>query len=1479
MQFQHARFKRQSSCLTMFLLTGLISFGWLGQTVFGQAGETPDHLPKAGGPHDREYQNIKVAIEFVREVNPKIADQLQDFLDKGKIRVWDETVIHVDRETKARLLIHGEYKDGTIYLSKQRVHQQDMDWLRKWHAPEVRSGKSTQKDLDNMLARIRSGQGTGEEERPFESPLTYDQTKTGATDLGYENTRRVAALASTLVHELVHHWQMEDDPIYNMIFDVGLFLKIVGESEHSKVYEVPAHSQATRYGKKYLELFEKEYQRDRAEYTRFLYLRELTRRMVSGETWSNDEVVPDLQAHPEFYPPELAELAARYERGEKLDDNAKATLLTYLLSELEEQTTDVSRLIHFIEAMRALKKQQSRNAQALAAHEEKDKVKLVDKLEDYFERTDKEINTRKGNASVREERLDNLREVLTNQITKRTGTAPAPNATGLFIDQGTVATGGAVLVSGAAAVQPGSTVEIRSPSGKTVTVKADEFGRFVLPLDGLDKRGIDIRSAENEIRQTTPDGKTSEPTKFGKTPATTRFGQALTAFHDKRELGSRQPPQTPAGQLAGQPQAGRWASTLAAQLDQKAFYLAEHGSSEDLRQLASTIDTETERLKTKQQGLNPAEDPGYQLLDSQIGELTALSGKVNKVLQAGNDLKQRLVADSKAAGGNAAGVVDTLVGRTTTAEKIAEGWLWDGTDGSWYSIYQAMVPRIIAEAARSVAPASGDDVAKGGVVIDQESGAPVPGVTLKLTLNEEIVTTKTAEDGTFEVKVPESTVVQGRVASPGTDSPPLLGGVDLQVDQADPVLAQSAQQGTVSTERFLEKLRELPEAKQQQVIETVLLTDFLGEDSSLAQDLTTAPPAVRAAMVTRGLNRLTVLLKRPVTLEDIEAIGEGLRTRLGKTPEALETLDKLAKSFSAGVPEVIAKNKRLTVTTQPSTTRIAIDSTEELTGDQTFRLINQLQTIGPENYRVTITSSDIHRVTESISSDGKPAETVSSVTILSIRVLDADGKSVQLESEKLQQFLDKWAEGEPNVRFAEAALPREAEASPPNDPYFSARGSWGQEYQDQWAMQRIGFDVARKSAAWNALDKRKSRVIVAVLGSGVDWTHPELLNQVWLNMDEDPANGVDDDGNGLVDDFFGWNFRDDSKDVMDHGGHDSHVAGVIAARSNNKFGIAGINPHARIMSLKVANFTGQADSINISRAIFYAVDSGARVINISYGGAKPSRIEQRAIDYAVSNNVLVVVAAGNKSSDASKYALASCQGVLTVAGTTVKDTRAPFSNWGQAVDLSAPAMDVLGLRARDTDFLLYTGDSPDYDSGSGILGEGENFYRASGTSFAAPLVAGAASLLRSSRPELSAQQVKQMLIMSAQDVETPGWDQFTGSGVLSIAQAVTADPDYFLFAQISQVKAVRKENKISIQVLGKASGSSLAKHQLQVGFGASPADSDWMTVSTGEKAVSDGRLGILPLTRFNRKGVWTIRLLVTDKQGKSRQARATLNLN
>ena len=165
------------------------------------------------------------------------------------------------------------------------------------------------------------------------------------------------------------------------------------------------------------------------------------------------------------------------------------------------------------------------------------------------------------------------------------------------------------------------------------------------------------------------------------------------------------------------------------------------------------------------------------------------------------------------------------------------------------------------------------------------------------------------------------------------------------------------------------------------------------------------------------------------------------------------------------------------------------------------------------------------------------------------RATDATGQQISIDPDQLQSALDQ----HPTLGgTAGVALPRDAQATP-NDPHFSATGSWGETYADQWALKRVGFGPTDggQPSAWPTEPDSLVPCVVAVIGSGVDWTHPELQGQMWMNPGEDPWNGRDDDGNGCIDDQFGWNFREDNSDVMDTGGHDTHVAGVIAARTHN----------------------------------------------------------------------------------------------------------------------------------------------------------------------------------------------------------------------------------------------------------------------------------------------------------------------------------------
>jgi subtilisin family serine protease len=321
----------------------------------------------------------------------------------------------------------------------------------------------------------------------------------------------------------------------------------------------------------------------------------------------------------------------------------------------------------------------------------------------------------------------------------------------------------------------------------------------------------------------------------------------------------------------------------------------------------------------------------------------------------------------------------------------------------------------------------------------------------------------------------------------------------------------------------------------------------------------------------------------------------------------------------------------------------------------------------------------------------------------------------------------------------------------PDDPFYGSKGTWGQDYDDQWALKRIGFTPEQARSLW---PEKGLPVVVAVIDTGVDRLHPELIGAVWINEDETPGNGKDDDGNGYVDDFYGWNFIDGNGDTTDTNGHGTVVAGIIAAWTDNATGIAGVNPWARIMPVKVMDFDGKGGSIDIAKAIIYAVDNGARVINLSIGGFRHTKVEQAAIDYAVKKGVLLVVASGNEGVNTAGFSPAGLKGAITVASTDPGDNRLGFSNWGRAVDIAAPGVDVLSLRARRTDILVLQ--KKDYVPGTAFVGKEKRYYRISGSSFSAPFVAGVASLILSNNPELAAEDLRRMILHSAGDVEVPG---------------------------------------------------------------------------------------------------------------------------
>ena len=441
------------------------------------------------------------------------------------------------------------------------------------------------------------------------------------------------------------------------------------------------------------------------------------------------------------------------------------------------------------------------------------------------------------------------------------------------------------------------------------------------------------------------------------------------------------------------------------------------------------------------------------------------------------------------------------------------------------------------------------------------------------------------------------------------------------------------------------------------------------------------------------------------------------------------------------------------------------------------------------------------------------------------------------------------------------------------DPYFHSSGAWGQSNDDQWALKAVG--MSDPEAVWDLLGPTPAPVTVAIVDTGIDWFHMDLdADQLWSNPGEIAANGLDDDGNGYVDDLIGWDFITRSNKPWDYDGHGTITAGIVAALPDNGIGITGMNPNARIMVVRALDSFGNTHASYIAEAITYAVDNGARIINLSVGGLGDAEIARLALDYAAAKGVLVVVAAGNEASDLEGYGLVNHPSVVTVAATTPDGERANFSNWGGPVSIAAPGVDVLSLRARRTDTLLNLSDQ--YVPGSAFVGPDNRYYVATGTSFSAPFVTGAASLLLSRDPDLTAPQLKRILLQSARDIGTPGLDQFSGFGELDVLAALSADVEAFTEASIASVQVVQSNGQPAVNVIGTARSDALEGYRIDLGAGNAP--SSWTNVTRDTRAVTDGVIATIPASRFSGSSVWIIRLTVTREDGTERSAQYQLNL-
>lgn len=300
----------------------------------------------------------------------------------------------------------------------------------------------------------------------------------------------------------------------------------------------------------------------------------------------------------------------------------------------------------------------------------------------------------------------------------------------------------------------------------------------------------------------------------------------------------------------------------------------------------------------------------------------------------------------------------------------------------------------------------------------------------------------------------------------------------------------------------------------------------------------------------------------------------------------------------------------------------------------------------------------------------------------------------------------------------------------PNDPLLTKQ--WGVHNIQKTIFGSKRGEDSNLLSAWD-LTSGSDQITIAVIDSGIDIQHPDLQENLWINRAEQGGiEGVDDDHNGFIDDIYGYDFRQNRPLSGDPYGHGTHCAGVIGAAHNNR-GIAGVMPHVRLMGVKFFDGDG-GTAVDAMKAISYAINNGATVLSNSWGGFERSQAMEDLIAEAGRRGVVFVAAAGNSYANSDQHPLfpASYQlpNVISVGSMTAKGKKSSFSNYGpKTVHLFAPGSSILST----------------YPGG--------RYEKLSGTSMAAPLIAGVVGLMQSLDSSLKPEEVRSLLISTSKQTK------------------------------------------------------------------------------------------------------------------------------
>ena len=422
----------------------------------------------------------------------------------------------------------------------------------------------------------------------------------------------------------------------------------------------------------------------------------------------------------------------------------------------------------------------------------------------------------------------------------------------------------------------------------------------------------------------------------------------------------------------------------------------------------------------------------------------------------------------------------------------------------------------------------------------------------------------------------------------------------------------------------------------------------------------------------------------------------------------------------------------------------------------------------------------------------------------------------------------------------------------PNDPM----------YPEQWNLPLMELPQA-----W-AIEKGDRNVVIAIIDSGIDYRHDDLAPKAWINPGEVPENGLDDDGNGYIDDVYGWDFTDapnlqaegdyleGDNEPIDESGHGTHVAGIAGAMPDNGIGIAGVAWECPLMAIRAGLSLGGSSRLqddDSAAAIVYAVDNGASVVNMSWGSERRSFVIQDAIDYAHTRGAVLVAAAGNSQKPTAIFP-AAYRKVIAVASTEQNQQRFYQSNFGASVDIGAPGNVILSTQI-DNRYRLLTG-----------------------TSMASPHVAGVAALILAKRPALTHEEVRHILIRTADPVYQEDSDaldeKFVGAGTVNAERALFA-------SGALQARILAPETNSggadSITIVGTAGGYKF--HAWQLSYGVSTVPTEFTTFTQSASAQKIGETLAVWDTTTVPEGIYTVRLTATATDGQQVHDQVVLSVD